>query len=173
MQGVYKKSRLFKLTLSKHWCMNNICTCSAMVLLQDLMPPMSSKDICPETQLTQYYQSWWLGHEITLTAQQNTVGYKKGFPKRPLIFLHPKTGRSMKISKPQGGWFSQELFIPKGWSPQRNHRTWRSYPCKLWNTSVFPLCKDSPMWIVLSHQWLHKNRGECSSQMQHMITTNW
>jgi hypothetical protein len=71
--------------------MNNLCTLSAIVLLQDLMPLVSSKDIRPGTQLTQYYQSRWLGHEITLTAQRNTVGNKNGFPKRPLIFLHPKT----------------------------------------------------------------------------------
>ncbi len=88
--------------------MNNLCTHSAIVLLQDLMPLMSSKHIRPGTQLTQYYQSWWLGHEITLIAQWNTVGHKKGFPKRPLLFLHPKTGRSLTISQLHGGWFSQE-----------------------------------------------------------------
>jgi hypothetical protein len=88
--------------------MNNLCTSSAIVLLQDLMPLVSTKDICPGTRLTQYYQSWWLGHEINLTAQQNTVGHKKGLPKKPLIFLHPKTQRSLTISQLCRGWFSQE-----------------------------------------------------------------
>ncbi len=148
--------------------MNNLCTRSAIVLLQDLMPLVSSKDICPGTWLTQYCQSWQLGHEITLTAQQNTVGHKKGFPKRPLIFLHPKTERSSTISQLHGGWFSQER-RPE----QHNQRTRCPYPRKWWDTSVSPLCKGSPMWIVLSHHWLRKNRGEQSSQMQLMITTNW
>ncbi len=108
MQGYSKKNRLIWLMLSKLWCMNNLCTRRAIVLLQDLMPLVFSKDIRPGTWLAQYYQSWQLGHEITLTAQQNTKGHKKGFPKRPLIFLHPKNGRSSTISQLHRGWFSQE-----------------------------------------------------------------
>ncbi len=88
--------------------MSNLCTRSAIVLILDVVPLVSSKDICPGIQLTQYYQSWWLGHEITLTVQQITVGHKKGFPKRSLLFLHPKTGISLTISQFHGGWFSQE-----------------------------------------------------------------
>jgi hypothetical protein len=149
----------------------------------------SSTSGCSATRVLQGYlsgntthtvlQRWWLGHEITLPAQQNTVGHKKGFPKRPLIFLHPKTGRSLTISQLNGGWFSQErrpeikFFIPKGWSTQRNQRTGCPYPRKWWDTLVAPLCKDSLMWIVLSHHWLRKNRGEQSSQTQLMMTTNW
>ncbi len=52
--------------------------------------------------LTQYYQSWWLGHEIIRTAQQNTVGHKKGFPKRPFIFLHPKTEKARQSANLTG-----------------------------------------------------------------------
>jgi hypothetical protein len=43
--------------------MNNICTCSAIVILQDAMPLVPLMDILPGTQPTQYYQSWRLGHE--------------------------------------------------------------------------------------------------------------
>ncbi len=87
--------------------MNNICTCSATVLLQDLMPLVTSKDICPETQLTQYYQSWWLGHETTLTAQQNTVGHRKKGSKGT-THISSSNWRSSTISQLNGGWFSQE-----------------------------------------------------------------
>ncbi len=156
--------------------MNNLCTCSAIVLLQDLMPLVSSKDIHPGTRLTQYYQSWWLGHEIALTAQRNTVGHKKGFPKRPLIFFHPKPGRSSTIGQLYGGWFSQERRSETKFLYQRveahSTTTGRPYPHKWWDTLIAPLCKDSPMWIVLSHHWLYKNRGDRSSQMGLMITTN-
>ncbi len=55
-----------------------------------------------------------------------------------------------------------KVFIPKGWRAQPNQRMGCPSPCKWWDTSVAPVCKDSPMWIVLSHHWLHKNRGEWS-----------
>ncbi len=156
--------------------MNNLCTRSAIVLLQDLMPLTTSKDIHPGTWLTQYYQSWWLGHEITLTAQWNTVGHKKRFPKRPLIFFHPKTEEACQSANLTGvdshkAW--DKVFIPNGWSTQCKQRTGCPYPRKWWGTLVSPLCKDSPMWIVLSHHWLRKNRGERSPQTQLMKTTNW
>ena len=54
----------------------------------------------------QYYQSWRLGHEITLTAQRNTVGHKKGFPKNHLYSFTQR--RSSTISQLYRGWFSQE-----------------------------------------------------------------
>jgi hypothetical protein len=101
MQGYYKKPRLFRLILSKLWCMNNLCTCSTIVLLQDLMPLVTSKDIRPGTWLTQYYQSWWLGHEITLTAQQNIVGHKKGFQRDHLYFF---TQRLKKLDNQPTSW---------------------------------------------------------------------
>ncbi len=128
--------------------------------------------------LTQYYLSWWLGHEITLTAQQNTIGHKKGFPKRPSYFFTKRlkkldnqlTSRGLILTRAKA-W--DKVFIPKGWSAQRNQRTGCPYPRKWWDTLVSPLCKDSPMWIVLSHHWLCKNRGEWSSQTWLMITPNW
>jgi hypothetical protein len=67
-QGYDIKPRLIRLILSKLWCMNNICMHSAIVLLQDVMPPMSSNDICPGTRHTQYYQSWQPGHETTYNS---------------------------------------------------------------------------------------------------------
>jgi hypothetical protein len=99
--------RLIQLILSKLWCMNNLCTRSAIVLLQDLMPLVTSKDIRPGTWLTQYSQSWWLGHEITLTALCNTVGHKR-VSKETTYISSPKDWRSSTISQPHGGWFSQE-----------------------------------------------------------------
>jgi hypothetical protein len=66
------------------------------------------KDIHPGTRLTQYYQSWWLSHEITLTAQRNTVGHKKRFSNETTYISSPKDWRSLTISQPHGGWFSQE-----------------------------------------------------------------
>jgi hypothetical protein len=158
--------------------MNNLCTRSAIVLLQDLMPLMTSKDICPGTRLTHYYQSWWLGHEITLTAQRNTVDHKKGFPKNPHIFLHPKTAEARQSANLMGVDSHKSIglrwsFIPNGWNAQRNQRTGCPYQRKWWDTLVSPLCKDFPMWMVLSHYWLRKNRGERPPQTQLMMTTNW
>ncbi len=158
--------------------MNNLCTCSAIALL-DLMPLVISKDICPGTQLTQYYPSWWLGHEIILTAQQNTVGHKKRVSNETTYISSPKDWRSSTISQPHGGWFSQERRPEIKFLYQRVevHSATKipecPYPHKQWDTLVSPLCKDFWMWIVLSHHWLCKNRGKWSSQMRLMITTSW
>jgi hypothetical protein len=68
--------------------MNNICTCRAIVLLQDVMPFVYSMDIHPETQPTQFTKadSLTMKQNITAqwntTAQQNTVG--------SLTILQPK-----------------------------------------------------------------------------------
>ncbi len=79
------------------------------------------------------------------------------------------TSRGLILTRAQT-W--DKVFIPKGWSAQHNQRTGCPYPWKWWDTSVASLCKDSPMWIVLSQHWIHKNRGERSYQTQLMITTN-
>ncbi len=104
---------------------------------------------------------------------------QKGLPKRPLIILHPKCGRSLTYSHFHGGWFSQERrpeikLNNKGWSAWRNQKTGRLYPRKCWVTLVALWCKDSLMWIVLSHHWLcKKQRLMVTVQTQLMITTNW
>ncbi len=158
--------------------MNNLCTHSAIVLLQYLMLLETSNDIRPGTRLKQYYQSWWLGHEITLTAQRNTVGHKKRVSNETKYISSPKDWRSLTISQPHGGWFSQERRPEIKFLYQRveAHNATKipgcPYPCKQWDTLVSPLCKDSPMWIVLSHHWLRKSRGERSSQTRLMITTS-
>ncbi len=104
---------------------------------------------------------------------------QKRVSKETTYMSSSKNWRSSTISQPNGGWFSQErrpeikFLIPKSWSAQRNQRMECPYPHKRWDNLVSQLCKDSPMWIVLSHHWLCKNRGERSSQMRLMITTNW
>jgi hypothetical protein len=87
--------------------MNDLCTRSTIVLLQDLMPLVTSKDICPGTWLVQYNQSWWLGHETTLTAQQNSIGHRKSVSKGTTRIFSSSWG-SLTISQPNGGRFSQE-----------------------------------------------------------------
>ncbi len=159
--------------------MNNLCTHSTIVLIHDLVPLVTSKDIRPGTWLTQYYQSRWLGHGITLTAQWNTVGHKKKVSNETTYISSSKNWRSLTISQPHGGWFSHERRPEIKFLYQRveAHSATKKlgclYPRKWWDTLVSPLCKDSPMWIVLSHHWLRKNRGERSSQMRLMITTSW
>ena len=154
-------------------------TFRAIVLLQDLMPLVTSKDIPPGTWLTQYYQSWWLGHEITLTAQRNTAGHKKRVSNETTYISSPKDWRSSTISQPHGGWFSwerrPEIKFLYQWveAHSATKKPGCPYPRKQWDTLVSPLCKDFPMWIVLSHHWLRKNRGEQSSQTQLVITTSW
>ncbi len=71
-------------------------------------PPVSSKDICPGTGSTQYYQSWGLAMIKNITAQRNTVGQKKGFQGDHIYFLTQRHGRSLTISQLYRGWFSQE-----------------------------------------------------------------
>ncbi len=159
--------------------MNNPCTCSAIVLLQDLLPLMSSKDIRPGTWLTQYYQSWWLGYEITLTAQQNTVGHKKGFPKRPLIFLHPKAWRSLTISQLHGGWFLQKRrpeikFYTKGSKCTAQPKDGMPISTQTLRHLGSSIMQGFPnVNSVEPPLALQKQRRTVTSQMQLMITTNW
>jgi hypothetical protein len=143
--------------------------CSATCVLQGYLPRNTTHTVLPKLMA-------WPWNNSNSPAEYCRL--QKGFPKRPLIFLHPKTGRSSTISQLHGGWFSQEhrpeiKFYTKELKctaqPEKGH----PYPRKWWDTLVAPLCKDSPMWIVLSHHWLCKNRGEWSSQMQLMIPTNW
>ncbi len=49
---------MYDLMYEQHWHMHRQC---ASVILQDDRPPVSSVNILPETQTTQYYQSWRLG----------------------------------------------------------------------------------------------------------------
>ncbi len=159
--------------------MSTLFTCSAIVLLQDLMPLVTSKDVRPGTRLTQYYQSWWLGHAITLTAQRKTVVHKKRVSNETSYISSPKDWRSSTISQPHGGWFSQEHRPEIKFLQQRDeaHSATKKpgcpHPRKQWDTLVSPLCKDFPMCIVLSHHWLRKNIGEWASQTRLMITTSW
>jgi hypothetical protein len=59
--------------------MNDIRTCSAIILPQDIMPLVSSNDICPGTQPTQITKAEGLATEQNITAQRNTICHKKGF----------------------------------------------------------------------------------------------
>jgi hypothetical protein len=96
----------------------------------------------------------------------------KGFPKRLLIILHPKAWK--KLSNQPTSWRLiltrvqawDKGFIPKGWSTQHNQKTRHPYPHKCRVTTVAQLCKNSWMWIVLSHHWFRKNKGE-RSQPRH------
>ncbi len=88
--------------------MKNICTPSAIVLLQYIMPLVSSKDIRPGTQLPQYYQSWRLGHEIKHGSPAEYCRPQKEFQWVHLYFFTQRRGRSSTISQLYGGWFSQE-----------------------------------------------------------------
>ncbi len=106
--GLSLKNRLIQLILSKVWCMNNFCTCSAMVLLWDLMPLMSSKVIYPGTRLTQYYQSWRLGHEIKHNSPAEHCRPQKRVSKETTYISFPKAWRSLTISNLHRGWFPQE-----------------------------------------------------------------
>ncbi len=113
------------------------------------------------------------------TAQWNTVGHKKRVSNETTYISSPKDWRSLTISQPHGGWFSQvrrpeiKFLYQRVEAHSATKKPGCPYPCKRWDTLVSPLCKDSPMWIVLSHNWLRKNRGEWSSQMRLMITTSW
>ncbi len=104
---------------------------------------------------------------------------QKRVSKETTYISSPKDWRSSTISQPHGGWFSQvhrpeiKFLYQRVEAHSATKKTGCPYPCKRWDTSVSPLCKDSPMWIVLSHHWLHKNRGERSSQMRLFITTSW
>ncbi len=104
---------------------------------------------------------------------------QKRVSKENTYISSPTDWRSSTISQPQRGWFSQERRPEIKFLYQRvevhrasYQRTECPYPRKWWDSFICPLYNDSLMWIVLSHDWLHKNRGEWSSQTQLMITTN-
>ncbi len=82
--------------------------CSAIVLLQDIMPLVSSKDICPEIQLTQYYLSCRLGHKIKHNSPEEFCRPQKEFQWDHFYFFTQRHGRSLTISQPHRGWFSQD-----------------------------------------------------------------
>ncbi len=68
---------------------------NAIVLLQDAMPHMSSMDILPGTQPTQYYQSWRLGHGTKHNRPADYCKPQKWCPMRPLTILHPKKWKKL------------------------------------------------------------------------------
>ncbi len=88
--------------------MNNLCTCSTIVLLQDLMPLMSSKNIRRGTRLTQNYQklmAWpWNKSNSPVEYCRPQIRVSK----ETTYISSPKDWRSSTISQPHGGWFSQE-----------------------------------------------------------------
>jgi hypothetical protein len=110
IQGFYKNPQLIQLILSKLWCMDNFCTLHTQ--------RNSSISGFNATCVLQGYLSRSTTHTVLLKltswpwndsySPAEYCGPQKGFPKRPLIFLHPKTGRSLTISQLHGGWFSQE-----------------------------------------------------------------
>jgi hypothetical protein len=96
---------------------------------------------------------------------------QKKVSKETTYILSPKDWRSFTISQPNGGWFSQEhrpeikFLYQRVEAHNATNKQGCPYPHKRWDTLLSPLCKDSSMWMMLSHHWLHKNRGEQSSQM--------
>ncbi len=159
--------------------MNNRCTCSAIILLQNSMPLVSSKDICPGTWLTQYYQKLMV---LPWNESNSPVEYcrlQKRVSKETTYISSPKDWRSSTISQSHRGWFSQERRPEIKFLYQRAeaHSTTKEQDAHIHANNesplLAPLCKDSPMWILFSHHWLRKNRGERSSQTQLITTTNW
>jgi hypothetical protein len=57
--------------------MNDICTPSAIVILQDAIPLVSSMDILPGTQTTNITKAEGLAMKHNITTQRNTVGHKQ------------------------------------------------------------------------------------------------
>ncbi len=102
---------------------------------------------------------------------------KKGFPKGPLIFLHPteEAPQSANLTEID---FHKSVglrlsFYTKGLKCTAQPKNGMPIPTQKRDNLVSQLSEVSPMWIVLSHHWHHKNREERSSQMRLMITTNW
>ncbi len=89
---------------------------------------------------------------------------QKRFSNETTYISSPKVWRSSIISQPHRGWFSQERRPEIKCLYQRvevhvaTKKLRCPYPRKQWDTLVSPLCKDFPMWIVLSHHWLCKNK---------------
>ncbi len=137
--------------------MNNICICNTIVLLQDIMPLVSSMDICPGTWLTQYYQSWRLGHEIKHNSPAEYCRPQKRFQWDHLLFFTQRleearqSANCLEVDSHKSVGLRSNLYT-KGWSAQCNQKTDYPYPHKCWVTLAAPLYKLRSLLVpILRH----------------------
>ncbi len=147
--------------------MNNMCMCSAIVLLQDVMPLVSSMDICPGTQPTQYYQSWRLGYETKHNSPEEYCRPQTRFPTNSLpkgVKEAWQLANFTEVDSHKVVECRPEIkFYTKGWCAQRNQKLGHPYPRRqCWVTLVAPLMQGIPNVISVEPLMALQKQGEQS-----------